>query len=343
MARLNYFCFVSFIVRRMSKDDERECLAQALQANITHLVDRLHLNHTNIPEWLISAGHVTEDECRMIRDDLYRKDQVRYLVSRMKGCDLNDMKMFLEILCTEIPDVVAMINDTFEKNKKNNVKCTRCALCLCSSYIDIKDVIDVLWGVRAIPDGFYNEIIACPKPRGSQKKQWKSLVEICNSKTNMDKKNVYSILFDAILSRGTYGFIVKPLRGMLDKEGRLDCHCHFSIRVTSLEVGSCGTMSSNSPLTSCGSILSATSETGFTENSLDRSTCKMECNCPDSGKVIFSVRNYRLIFRNIHITHTGKGASSGYCKYEYVRKSFFKCFIPWPIRILCFKLGFDFI
>ena len=203
----------------------------------------------------------------MIRDELSRKDQVRYLVSRVKSRDLSDMKRFLEVLEREASDVVATINKTFEENRKNNVKCRTCALCLCSSNVDIKDVSDMLWSSRVIPDGFYNEIIACTKPLGSQKHMWKILVDILNGKH--DKKAAYETLFSSILNRGNFDFIVKPLRVMLEKEGRLDCHCHSSIRMTSFEL-SIGSTSSHSPMTTpSGSRLSAPSETEYTEDNLD--------------------------------------------------------------------------
>ena len=202
----------------------------------------------------------------MIRDELRRKDQVRYLVSRVKSRDLSDMKRFLEILEKEAPDVVANIDKIFEENRKNNVKCKTCALCLCSSNVDIKDVSDMLWSSMVIPDGFYNEIIACTKPLGSQKHLWKTMIDILNGKHN--KKNAYESLFSSILSRGNFDFIVKPLRVMLEKEGRLDCHCHSSLRMTSFEL-SIGSTSSHSPMTTPGSRLSAPSETEYTDDNLD--------------------------------------------------------------------------
>ena len=250
----------------MSKDDERECLAQALQANIIPLVDRLQFNYSEIPERLIGAGHMTEDECRMIRDELSRKDQVRYLVSRVKSRDLSDMRRFLEILEKEAPDIVARIDKAFKDNRKNNVKCKTCALCTCFSNVDIKDVSDMLWSSMVIPDGFYNEIIACTKPLGSQRHFWKTMIDILNGKH--DKKNAYESLFSSILSRGNFDFIVKPLRVMLEKEGRLDCHCHSSLRMTSFEL-SIGSTSSHSPMTTPGSRLSAPSETEYTDDNLD--------------------------------------------------------------------------
>ena len=237
--------------RRLSRDDERECLSQALQSNIVDLVDRLQFNYSALPDQLISSGHMTEDECKMLRNDITsRKDQVRYLVSRTKCRDLKDIQRFVELIETEVPDVVAKIRQQFDENKRNNVKCTTCALCQCSNNVDIKDIVDMLWSVRVISDGFYNEVIACSKPRGSQELLWKSLIEICNSKQTKEKRKIYDILFEFIGKKGNFDFIVKPLRGMLEKDGRLECHCHFSLKASLSDRGSYGVLSSCSPRSS---------------------------------------------------------------------------------------------
>ena len=225
----------------MSKNDERECMSQALQSNIVALVDRLQFNLTDLPDQLITSGHMTEDECRMIRYDVTsRKDQVRYLVSRTKCRDLKDIEKFLQLVEGEIPDVVAKIRAQFDENKKNNVKCTTCALCQCSVNVDIKDAVDILWSMRAVSDGFYNEVVASGKPRGSQDTLWRSLVDICNGKQTKERQKVYGILFDFIQSKGNFDFIVKPLKCMLDKTGRLDCNCSSTIKNSLSERSSYG-------------------------------------------------------------------------------------------------------
>ena len=217
----------------MSVDDERECLAQALQSNIVQLVDRIQFSYSDLPEQMISGGHITEDECRKIRDDFSRKDQVRYLISRTKGRSLSDMQTFLELIDKEAPDVVKKIKDKFEENKRKNVKCTTCALCQCFNIIDIKDVVDNLWSEQAIPDGFYNEVVACTKPRGSQTNLWNRLLDFLNSKQNQERKELFENLFRSILSRGKFDFLVKPMQRMVNTDKVLKCNC-FLVRKTSL-------------------------------------------------------------------------------------------------------------
>ena len=115
---MNYFS-LCLVALRLSRDDERECLSQALQSSVVDLVDRLQFNYSTLPDQLISAGHMTEDECRMLRDDITpRKDQVRYLVSRTKCRDLKDIQRFLELIESEVPDVVSKIQSQFEENKQ---------------------------------------------------------------------------------------------------------------------------------------------------------------------------------------------------------------------------------
>ena len=183
------------------------------------LVDRLQFNLSSLPDQLISSGHMTEEECQMLQNDITsRKDQARYLVSRTKYRDLRDIENFLQMVENEIPEVVAKIRAQFEENKSNNIKCTTCAICQCSNNIDIKDYVDILWSNRAVSDSFYNEVIACAKPRGSQELLWKALVDICNSKQKKERQLVYGILFDFMLKKGNFEFIVKPLKGMLEKD-----------------------------------------------------------------------------------------------------------------------------
>ena len=101
----------------MSSADERECLAQALQANIRYIVDSLYFTESNLPDQLISSGQITEDECSQIRNIRSRKDQIRYLINRSKGQDLKDIKTVIELIRSQIPDVVDKIYEQFEETK----------------------------------------------------------------------------------------------------------------------------------------------------------------------------------------------------------------------------------
>ena len=228
----------------------RECLSRALQANVIAIVDRLQFSLSNLPEQLIGAGHLTEDECRMIRDDLSRKDQVRYLVSRTKSRDLQDIEKFLDLIENEVPDVVYKIREQFEENIKNNIKYTTCSLCLCSNNIDIKDATDVLWSMGVVSDGFYNEVVACPKPRGGQEQLWKSLIDICNNKPKREKQKVYGKLFEFIRRKGNFDFIVKPLKQMLERDDRIECRCHSVVKPNMVNWGSYSELSCCSPRSS---------------------------------------------------------------------------------------------
>ena len=228
----------------------RECLSRALQANVIPMVDRLQFNLCTLPEQLIGAGHITEDECKMIRDDLSRKDQIRYIISRTKSRDLQDIETFLELIEREVPDVVAKIREQFEENIKTNNKYTTCSLCLCSNNIDIKDATDILWSMGVVSDGFYNEVVACPKPRGGQGHLWKTLVEICNNKPKKEKQKVYGKLFQFIRKKGNFEFIVKPLQLMLERDDRIECHCYTVLKPNMVSWGSCNELSYCSPRSS---------------------------------------------------------------------------------------------
>ena len=251
-------------------EDERECLSQALRSNVVLLVDRLQFNLSDLPEQLISAGHITEDECRMVREDMNRKDQVRYLMSRAKGRELSDLHKFLKIVGMEAPDVVKTIYDQFAENKRNGVKCKTCALCQCMENIDIKDIVDGLWSVGIIPDGLYNDVVACKKPRGRQDDLWELLFETCNNTYPQSEiKAIYDELFKALLKRGNFEFIVTPLRNMLDRDAKLECRCHCNFRKDRMDnplYSSCTSYTPNSSLSE--GLLSDRSTSVFSDQSV---------------------------------------------------------------------------
>ena len=225
-------------------------MAQALQANIGPLVDQIEFNLSDLPERMIGAGHITEDECRMIRDDFSRKDQVRYLLCRIKGRDMHDITTFLKLIEKEVPDVVKKINEVFEMNKRKGVRCTKCALCQCKDSIDIKEIIDEVWSIGAISDGIYSEVVASKKPRGSQDYFWKLLFKVCNDHALCDRERIYNKLFCAIQHRGNFGFIVNPLISMFEREEILVCKCHCGIKVKSMDTDSIDSWSSWTPRSS---------------------------------------------------------------------------------------------
>ena len=209
----------------MSSAEERECLAQALQANIRYIVDSLHFTESNLPDQLISSGQITEDECSQIRNIRSRKDQIRYLINRTKGRDLKDIKTVIELIRSQIPDVVDKIYEQFEENKYNHVRCRTCALCQCFTAIDIKDVIDDIWSKQAVSDGFYNKVILSTDPRGCQTDLWKQLIDSLNRQEGETKREIYDSLFSAILSRGSFDFLVRPMQRSLSQCTVLKCKC----------------------------------------------------------------------------------------------------------------------
>ncbi|XP_045164675.2 uncharacterized protein LOC123528766 isoform X2 [Mercenaria mercenaria] len=60
----------------LSKADERECLANALQGHIREIVDGVVFKDSELPDNLLADGCLTEDECAGVRNKLDRKDQI---------------------------------------------------------------------------------------------------------------------------------------------------------------------------------------------------------------------------------------------------------------------------
>ena len=243
----------------MSSADERECLALALQTNIQYIVDNLHFTESNLPDQLISSGQITEDECSEIRNIKSRKDQIRYFINRTKGRSLKDIKKVIRLIGGQIPDVVDKIYENFEYNKNNHVKCKTCALCQCFTAIDIKDVIDVIWSKQGVSDGFYNKVILSSAPRGCQTGLWKRLIETLNRQQGEAKRQLFDALFSAILSRGSFDFLVKPMQRSLKQCNILECKCFSAKNVQSLTSALTDSQPSS---TSSGSARSSISSLG---------------------------------------------------------------------------------
>ena len=219
-------------------------MSQALQANIVAIVEGLEFTRSVLPEQLIEAGHMTEEECDSIRAYKNRKDQIRFVVSRTKSRSLQDMADFLELIKQQIPHVVTKIWEQFDSNLKRNDTSIKCKLCLCFENINVKEVVDILWSMGAVSDSFYRNTINCSNPRGCQEYLWQKLIDICNNKQTTEKQKVFSILFDYIQrvgergqrdgepgqrigERGTFDFIVTGLKTMFDVEKKLSCHCQL--------------------------------------------------------------------------------------------------------------------
>ena len=75
-------------------------------------------------------------------------------------------------------------------------------------------------------------------------------MDICNSKQNQEKRRAYALLFEFMRKKGNFDFIVKPLQCMLEKDGRLECHCHSSLKASYSDRSSFGVLSSCSPRSS---------------------------------------------------------------------------------------------
>ena len=269
-------------------------MSQALQANIVPIVDGLEFTRSKLPEQLIEAGHMTEEECDSIRTDKTRKDQIRFIVSRTKSRSLQDMEDFLGLIRQQIPHVVTKIWEQFESNLKRNDTSIKCKLCLCFENINGKEVVDILWSIGLVSDSFYRNAINCSKPRGCQDYLWQKLIDICNNKQTAEKQKVFSILFQYIESvgaRGTFDFIVTGLKSMLEVEKKLSCHCQLPIKRQLSERDS---NASSRSVSSCYSPRSSASEDRRSRLSDD---LNKETEIDEDGQ-----RTYRKLVRQSSLT-----------------------------------------
>lgn len=144
--------------------DERECLANAFQFHITDLVDGIVFTESELPDWLISEECFTEDECSNVRKICDRKDQIRILISMIKGRDLKVLHKFLGQINRHNHEIAEKVRAKFERNKQEGIKGKLCAYCKLKKEVNIKLVADTLWADKAIEDGLYNKIIFTSNP-----------------------------------------------------------------------------------------------------------------------------------------------------------------------------------
>ncbi|XP_053390767.1 uncharacterized protein LOC128553619, partial [Mercenaria mercenaria] len=85
--------------------DKRESLANALQFHIEDIVDGLAFNESDLLDCLVRERYLTEDEYTLIKKMSDRKDQIRALVSTIKGRDLQVLEGFVKHIKQRIPAV----------------------------------------------------------------------------------------------------------------------------------------------------------------------------------------------------------------------------------------------
>ncbi|XP_053376857.1 uncharacterized protein LOC123529744 [Mercenaria mercenaria] len=277
-------CSVEFVPgsvwRPLSKLDKRECLATALQWHIEELVDGIVFKDSELPDSLLADGCLTEDECADVRKQLDRKDQVRFLLSIIKGRDFDVLKRFLKHLKSHNPTVAKSIDETFKQNKKRGMKSSKCALCKLFQ-VNIEYVVDILWKNNLIDDSLYNLIVRTDKPNVDPSYLWNCVIESLNKCCDKDSSHVRRIIGNALTKKHHYHHIAKSIEWMINTDRALRCRCSLRHNYdnTFLSLGSL--VSSRSPKSSESELrrysqsdlsLSTTAEIGSFEEAQRGST-----------------------------------------------------------------------
>ena len=206
--------------------DERECLANALQFYIQDLVDGLIFSDSELPDSLLQDGCLTEDECSVVRKLSDRKDQIRILLTLVKGRDLRVLKTFLKHVESQNPVVAKNIHAKFEKNKAEGVKGKLCALCKLEKQFNVKHVADGLWSIEAIDDGLYNRIIFSDSPVGAQSALWKRVIHSLSVLDPKKAEQAHNKLISDLSSKNLFVHLADGVNDMLIKNhGKLTCSC----------------------------------------------------------------------------------------------------------------------
>ncbi|XP_045166806.1 uncharacterized protein LOC123530152 [Mercenaria mercenaria] len=246
------------------KFDERECLADALKYHIDELVEGVVFKDSELPDALLQDGCITDDECARVRNKLDRKDQVRVLVSVLKGRDLDVLQKFLKRLRSQNHNLVKSIEEKFESNKKSELKGAKCALCKLTSQVHLKYIVDNLWKNGLIDDVLHYSVVDIDTPLCYQDGLWKSVIDSLNNCCVRNPSDVCNKIVDALTKKQHYKHIAEGIKEIIKNKGTLVCVCrlHF-INVSTLSLSS--RVSSCSPYASDSEISNITETSNIQE------------------------------------------------------------------------------
>lgn len=231
--------------RTVSKNDERECMAHALQWHVEDLVDGILFKESELPDSLLADGCLTEEECSSVRQKLDRRDQIRVLLRIIKGRDLNILKRFLRHIRVHNPDIAQKIEKKFDQNLKSGMRCSKCALCKLTTKVNLKYIADVLWRNELVDEGLFNMIVDTDMPTGAQGELWHQV--LCSFKEHKSSV-VRNVLEDALTKKNHYHHIAQGVKQMMSANKELKCLCKIK---NTLKYGSFTSLvSSRSPQSS---------------------------------------------------------------------------------------------
>lgn len=201
-------------------------MATALQFHVEDLVDGLVFNDSELPDCLLADGCLTEDECSSLRRLRDRKDQIRILLSLIKGRDLRVLKDFLKHIKKHNYQVAEKIMEKMEANKRDGVRGNLCARCRLERQFNVKHVVDCLWAIQAIDDGLYNTIIYSDSPVGSQGALWKQIFQSLNCLDHHSVGLAHAKLLNALSSKNLFTHLANGIKEMLIRNHeKLTCSC----------------------------------------------------------------------------------------------------------------------
>ncbi|XP_053404998.1 uncharacterized protein LOC123555856 [Mercenaria mercenaria] len=213
------------VTKRPKKGNEY-CLSKAIQAHVMQLVDTMPFSECELADEVVKTGCVTEDECKAIRENKDRKTQVRDIILLVKTRSYETMEKFLNSAKRHCPTTVDSIWERYERNINENRKPKRpCPFCNIKMAVDIRRVVDGLWGAEIIDDTLVREIMSSRDVVGRQDKYWDAILDACCK----NKLKGLPSLYKALESNGHYTHIVQGLRYHFHYNEHWFCTCSSSI------------------------------------------------------------------------------------------------------------------
>ncbi|WAR25095.1 hypothetical protein MAR_010799 [Mya arenaria] len=205
--------------------DERECLARALQTNVSLAVDSLEKHSENLTESLSNEGFIQHCEYDSLRNMNDRRAQIRYLLTLIKGRDVSVLKSFYNEVLKLSDRLHRQLMETFEINVRAGIVANKCVFCRVMSTVNVRYVSDSLWASELLDDGLFTIASTAESPTGAQDFIWQRLFQNINDCFQRDQETALTAVKHALIRNNHYNYLADLLEIDLDTYGCIACRC----------------------------------------------------------------------------------------------------------------------
>ncbi|XP_052781529.1 uncharacterized protein LOC128218042 isoform X2 [Mya arenaria] len=248
-------------------------LPEALQEHIVHFTDDLVFKDV-LRDKIIEKDCLSEEDCEQIDSKLTTRDQTRLLIKKLKDRGPIVIGNFLAILQEDVAykHLAEMVNESII-HISEQYRDTQCVVCVLRTHVDVKDVGDLLWKNRVIPDRVWDSIVDLDSTYCNRIMIWDEIFLCMNACKNVDE--VKDILIESIEKK--YPDVTEFIKQIPSKQ-TMSCCC---LRRRSLRQKRSNSYGSTSDISTTSEIprgnlpsgnLFSDSDSAFSPSSMDHPT-----------------------------------------------------------------------